>query len=286
MSRRDLVIEASNKALRVRQSEGISIWDSICIYDLVQKYEVDVRFVDIPSLEGMYHKSSRPVILVSSLRPPGRQAFTCAHEFGHHVYNHGSRIDELLEENHPRSNTEEFLADRFASFLLMPKSAVSKAFSIRGWGDLDNCSPLDIFTIAGWLGVGYETLISHMETSLHLINKGTAENLFKITPKQIKASILGYESSNNFIVVDAFWTGRAIDIQVGDLVLLPTGTISEGNRVQLLKDDQFGVLYCGSQPGIGRFEQASINWSCFVRVSRKGFTGLCEYRHWEEIEDD
>ena len=288
MTRRDIVLRASNKALEVRRLAKIGLWDAFCVYDLADLMGVEVRFVDIPSMEGMYFKGQEPTIFISSLRPQGRQVFTCAHELGHHVYQHGGRIDEIV--NHPlienRRDPEEYLADRFASFLLMPKSSVSRAFYSRGWKDIDNCSPVQIFTVAGWFGVGYETLIYHMELSLNILSKRPAEKLLRVTPKQLKTQIVGSEISENLIIVDTFWTARAIDIQVGDIVLLPNGTSLEGRCVSLLTNEEKGIFFYGLQPGIGRFENKDANWSIFIRVSRKGYVGRNIFRHLEEPDDE
>ena len=96
--------------------------------------------------------------IVSSLRPPGRQAFTCAHEFGHHVYGHGDQFDELVEDRRQarRYDSKEFEADCFASALLMPKTAVLKGLAARGW-NARNLSPERAYRLASWLGVGYLT---------------------------------------------------------------------------------------------------------------------------------
>jgi hypothetical protein len=77
--RKQLVIEESAKAIKMRQSLGIGILAPICPYDLAEQLGVEVRFVDITSMEGMYFKTSNPHILLSSHRPPGRQAFNCSH---------------------------------------------------------------------------------------------------------------------------------------------------------------------------------------------------------------
>jgi Zn-dependent peptidase ImmA (M78 family) len=137
--RRSLVMDAADAALRVRQSAGLGMWTPMCVYDVAEKLGIEVRFVDISSMEGMYCKIATPLILVSSLRPSGRQAFTCAHELGHHIYKHGTRIDELVDRPTAKSrfDPEEFLADCFAGLLLMPKSAVSRAFAICGWDLMD-----------------------------------------------------------------------------------------------------------------------------------------------------
>ena len=50
-------------------------------------------------------------IFISSLRPTGRQHFTCAHELGHHIFNHGMKIDELVSKKESSYNDDEFLVD-------------------------------------------------------------------------------------------------------------------------------------------------------------------------------
>ena len=86
--------------------------------------------------------------------------------------------------------------------------------------------------------------------------------------------------------IDAHWVGRAIDIQAGDFVLLPSGTLSEGKNVHPVRDDAQGVLYSGVTPGIGRFYHPSTKWAAFVRVSRQGYVGRSIFRHLEEPDND
>jgi Zn-dependent peptidase ImmA (M78 family) len=235
-------------------------------------------------MEGMYSKNPGPLILISSLRPRGRQAFTCAHEFAHHAFNHGSRVDELDSSN--KSNKpEEFLADCFAGFLLMPKLAIERAFHIRGW-NINSPTPLQLYTIAGFFGVGYSTLIDHMRFSLRLFASSFADSLIKTQPKQIRTKILSEDAKTNLVIADSHWNGRPIDIQVGDLILVPNETIHEGNCVRKVRKTQLGTLFEGLTPGIGRLYDAASNWAAFVRVSRQSYVGLSKYRHLEEVEDD
>src|SRR5260221_11353438 len=84
--RRSLVMDAADAALRVGQSAGLGVWTPMCIYDVAEELGLEVRFVDISSMEGMYCKTAIPLILVSSLRPSGRQTFTCAHEPSRPIY--------------------------------------------------------------------------------------------------------------------------------------------------------------------------------------------------------
>jgi hypothetical protein len=122
---------------------------------LAEQEGVEVRFSALPSAEGIY-SPGKPVIVVSSLRPAGRQAYTGAHELGHHIYGHGEQFDELVEDRGKsrKWDPKEYEANCFASALLMPKTAVLKGLSLRGW-NLKSISPEQAYRMASWLGVGY-----------------------------------------------------------------------------------------------------------------------------------
>ena len=285
--RRSLVMDAADAALRVRQSAGLGIWTPMCVYDVAEELGIEVRFVDISSMEGMYCKTATPLILVSSLRPSGRQAFTCAHELGHHIYKHGTRIDELVDRPTAKSrfDPEEFLADCFAGFLLMPKSAVSRAFATRGW-DIRSCTPLQLYTIAGAFGVGYTTLIQHLSSTLNLLPRSRADELVRISPRQIRSAHLGQETKEDLVLVDTHWYGRSIDIQVGDLVQLPADVVGEGECVSLSEQGKEVLLFRGAVPGVGSFHQPSTGWSAYVRVSRRDYVGRSIFRHLEDPDNE
>lgn len=282
--RTKLAMDAMSAALQLRQSQKIGIWSPLSPYDLAESLGVEVRFQDYSSMEGIYSKKNPgPLIIISSLRPTGRQAYTCGHELGHHVFKHGSRIDQLInsQPTHGYFNPEEFLADCFAGFLLMPKSAINKAFADRGWNP-SSCTAQQLYTIAGLFGVGYTTLIQHLSQTLKLMPDTLAKSLSKISPKQIRSIYLGQDFSEDLIIVDAHWSGRAIDIQVGDYIQLPINTFSEGDCVRFQEKNGQTVLFCGAIPGLGRFDQPDTGWSAFVRVSRRGYVGRNVYRYWED----
>jgi len=288
-NRKQLASQAAEVAMRERQLAGYKPWNPVCIYDFVaESCSIEVRFMNLPSMEGMYiRKNPEPLILISSLRPPGRQAYTCAHELGHHVFGHGVRIDEHLLETSSKNTfePEEFLADCFAGFMLMPRSAVSKAFAVRGWS-IDSCKPIQCYTVADWLGVGYTTLINHMNTTLKLISPFQAKELSKLSPKQIRSSYLGRDVAEELVIVDEHWIERSIDIQVGDFIFLPANVQNEGENIQLYQQGTEGTLYCGITPGIGRLYNPDTGWSSFVRVSRRDYTGRSIFRHLEESNDE
>jgi len=168
VSKKDLAKEGLLKALKVRSSLQITPEKAICIFDVTEKFGLDVRFVDFPSMEGLYLKDENQ-ILVCSERPSGRKAFTCGHELAHHVFGHSIKVDKFMEDWKAKDcfEPEEFLANCFSGFLLMPKLAVFNGFSSRKW-KIEGCNPIQFYAVSNWLGVGYATLINHMTYSLIL----------------------------------------------------------------------------------------------------------------------
>ena len=97
VTRKNLAREALDQALEVREEAEIAFNVPLCVYGLCDRLGVRVQFVGI-NMEGVYLRSRRPLMQISSLRPLGRRVFTCGHELGHHVFGHGSTLDELQEE--------------------------------------------------------------------------------------------------------------------------------------------------------------------------------------------
>jgi len=282
--RRALARQAMGAALRVRRSLGYGLDHAVSVYDLAERLGVEVRFLDLPSAEGLYSAAPSPTIIVSSLRPPGRRAFTCAHELGHHERSDGVEIDELVEQwDEPRFDPKEFVADCFAGALLMPKLAVSKAFAIRGWS-VEDCTPAQAFMVAGYFGVGYTTLVHHLRGALQVMADTRAQALLRVSPRKAQSLLLGWQTPQNVVVVDAHWTGRAVDVEVGDLIFVRGGAQSEGACLEPSRDVEPGRLFRAVRPGVGRLE-AITAWSAFVRVSRRDYVGRARFRHWEEAAD-
>jgi len=280
--------EAFKKALSLRTRLGYALSDAVPIYDLAEKAGVEVWFTETPSMEGMYFRDDfRQLILISSLRPAGRRAFSAAHELGHMVFGHGDRLDEVTER--PRGDLPldsiELAADIFAGALLMPKVAVERGFSARGW-NVSRSGPCEFYTLAGWLGVGYTTLVRHMQYSLGLISDSHAETLLKKQPLEIRAAFYGSRLEGNLYVVDGQWKGRPVDIEVGDIVVMPAESLHHGDCVELERRKDAHVFLRGVAPGTGELTMPAEEWSCFVRVSRRNFVGRNRYKHLEEIHDE
>lgn len=283
--RRDLALDALGRALKLRGEMGIKPQAPAPVFDVIDRLGIKLSFMPIPSLEGVYRGRPNPVILVSSERPPGRQAYTGAHELGHHVYGHGVAVGvasgDAGQEPSESVGPEEYLADRFAGFFLMPKTAVKQGFRARGW-EPKECTQRQVYTVAGWLGVGYSALVHHMRGSLRMLTYPQSARLLKATPNSIRAGILGREVRENLLVVGEKWTDRAVDVQVGDLILLPFGTRYEAKNLRVVEETERAVLLTATAPGIGRVHRPGSGWAAFVRVSRRNYVGLGPYRHWED----
>ena len=285
MNRKSIAREAYAKALQMRKRAGFGLDSAISVYDLAQRLGVEVRFFDIPSMEGMYYSASRPQIIISSLRPVGRRAFTCAHELGHHSFGDGTHVDEFAEQSkYPRFDPCEFAADCFAGALLMPKMAIERAFAVRGWA-ISECTPGQIFVISSYFGVGYTTLIYHLRNALLLLPHFRAEQFLKIPPRRAQTLALGWETSKTAWIVDGNWKGRPIDVEDGDLIFVRGQACLEGRSVEHLANRDGGRLISALRPGIARLEDSS-GWSAFIRVSRRGFVGRDIFRHQEDVSDE
>jgi Zn-dependent peptidase ImmA (M78 family) len=282
-SHRTLARQALLQALTTRKKVGLAPTAPLCPFDLAEKLKIEVRFVDIPSMEGMYVKRTPPLILVAADRPAGRQVFTCAHELGHHEFGHGTRADtlDLFSSPSRRSDPDEYLANTFAGFLLMPKTAVMRGFSSRGWTPA-KATPEQIYVVAGWLGVSYEALVTHLCYSLQALSDLQKETLLRTSPQRIRQSLTGQRLDTPLHIVDLVWSDRPADLRVGDFVLAPHNTNSPPSLLEVVADLPSGRLLRAKAPGIGSLETADGSWHVYVRVMKTKFAGRSIFRHLED----
>src|ERR1700680_1425415 len=216
-------IQALRAALECRVKYGIALDTPCDIYELISQNGLSLRFMEVTSLEGLYLVDGKAgEINVCAHRPSGLQKFIAAHEFGHHVFGHGAKIDRELDYKERFSSfpEDEKLAEMFARFLLMPLRAVHKGFKNIG-AVLDNLQPTDVFRVSCWLGVGYSTLLHQMRFSLHILQSGDFERLMKTKPQQIKASLepsQGRFGRDELWPMDSSWNGHRVHARVGDVL--------------------------------------------------------------------
>lgn len=279
--KRKIIIQAVSQASKVRRELSIKNIAPVSIYDAAEKRGAAVLFTDeVKGLEGVYQN---PHILLSALRPSGRQAFTCAHELGHHEYGHGMQLDEIKNADFRaiQSGKDELIADTFAAHFLMPKLAIQNAFSKRMW-DIKSPTPEQVYSISKYFGVSYDGLITHMAYGLKLMVSPLAESLRKITPKKIRSSFLGSDTTKDLIPVDCQWLDRPIDLEVGGFVLLPLGSVSTGSCISEIQTRSIGNLFQGTAPGECYVEVPHANWQIKIRVCRSQYVGWNCYRFEED----
>jgi hypothetical protein len=283
MTRVQLARVALRSALAVRRQAGISKDGPICVYDLSESLGVEVWFVGGASFAGMYPKGYNRLFIPAE-RPAGRKAFTCAHELAHWYFNHGTRIEEMDFDRLDHEVPEEILANIFASYLLMPRSAVSDAFQRRNLQPRDADS-VDIYMVACQLGVGYETLAKHLRWSLNAISLAHLNDLLAIPPKEIRRAVLGRTTPGHLVLAGPAWHTVAIDIEVGDLAILPHAIQTNGQSAKIVGDCLHGTVVEGVRTGLTQAMQTD-GWSAMIRVSRRQFMGRGAYRHLEDPDED
>jgi hypothetical protein len=282
----ELAKTALEKSLEVREEYGYDFRSPLCVYELCDRAGIKVQFVDDVSMEGVYVASGRPKIIISALRPLARRAFTCAHECAHYFFGHGSTIDELKEAcAEGKFQPEEFLADAFAGFLLMPAQGIKRAFATRGI-DLAAAAPHEVYTVASSFGVGYETLIGHLAYSLKYIRPDRGDVLRKSKLPEIRETLLGFAAKEHLVIADRHHASSTMDAEVGNLVLLPADASTDSDRIEFVADVPKGRLFRALRPGLARAAISSLNWGVIVRVSRFQYAGLARYRHLEETDSD
>lgn len=285
-ARTDLARIALEKSLEVREEHGYDFRSPLCVYELAERAGVRVRFVDDVSMEGVYAALAPPTVLLSSLRPLSRRAFTCAHELGHHFFGHGSTIDELRHEAQTSVfQPNEFLATAFAGFLLMPAQAIKRAFTLRGIAPA-SASPEQIYIVASSFGLGYETLIAHLAYSLRRITSRRATELRKAALPRIREQIVGFTCKEPLVIADRQYATNTLDAEVGTLVMLPPGATTDSDHIERITDTTNGRVFRALRPGLACACMPDESWSIVVRVSRFQYAGLARYRHLEETDSE
>lgn len=272
---------ALRMACNVRNDLNLEDDEPVSAFDACQELGVNVRFTDI-NMEGMYKKGPPAKIFISALRPLPRRMFNCAHELGHHLFEHGSTIDELADRKNLKSWQDpiEFLADSFASHFLMPAIGLKGAFNRRGWKP-QTATPVQLYVIACDFGVGYLTLITHLHFGSKEISLNRFNILAKMSPKRIRHSLLDEISEKPLIVAGTSSIAASVDIELKTQILLPNDTVYDATILRLVRPVRNALLLEPTQVGVTKV--AARGWSSKIRISRQAYVGLSKFRYLEEI---
>jgi hypothetical protein len=274
-----LNVQAIKMAGKIRVKLGLNMIEPINIFDACAELGLTVRFVNV-SMEGLYFAESQAIV-ISALRPLPRRVYTCAHELGHHVFKHGSKVDGLTKGNINNScyDSDEYLVDAFAGALLMPVAGVEAEFFRRGW-DAKKSTPVQFYVISSIFGTGYSTLITHCRAN-GLIDMGKANELDKQKPAKLLQELMGgVVHKSHFKIVDGKTDLKAIDLEVGSYLFLPMHVEIEGDHMKKISGTEYGNVYVANHPGITR--AVSSKAAFFIRIQNAEYVGLAENRHLED----
>ena len=282
MDRRALTKLGMQAAADLRDELDLDPFGPIDVYAAAAAMGVNVRFMGA-SMEGFYYKGPPSRILLSALRPLARRAFTCAHELGHHVFGHGSTIDELQEdERSDNSKPEEVLANAFAAFFLMPTVGLRGAFRRRGW-DPETATPLQVFTIACQFGVGYRTLLNHLGYTLREISAACRAELERSTPQRIRRQLFPDEY-DALLLIDPHNEAGTFDVEKGSAVLVPSSADVNGSALEHVRTVSGQELYRAAKRGVAQVTGAGVNSE--VRVMPARYQGVAAYRFLEDPDEE
>jgi hypothetical protein len=286
-SRVVLAREAMRSALQLRRSLSVAREEPINVYDVAEAIGVEVRFMDLPSLEGMFLRDPHVIVVLPSLkhRPRGRVTFSCAHEIGHFQLGHGTTVDKYVvdSEQHGPKSDNEFAADTFASSVLMPRPAVLRRFDVRHLA-VPEATPMQLFGVAGELDVGYGTLLNHIRYGLQLADDAWLKHRQRTTPKQIRFEILGDNCAGRLLLVDNKWPGVPIDLEIGDWIAIPKDSQSELSEL-FSQSQTRGPWKLVQSIRAGRTKIGLEGAKRAVRVARTGYIGNLKYRYLTDSEE-
>lgn len=285
-TRKRLTLQAASQAQIVRVKCRINRGAAIDPISVAETIGCEVRFMPLPSLEGLYSPTPGPVIVLGSERPAGRRAYTCAHEIGHNEFRHGTRIDEFINDNTPETDDpDEFLANMFAAFLLMPKSIIQKGLKERQIQPL-RIEPMQVFRMASYLNVGYGTLINHMTWTLNLLGRQQGKNLLRTQPKELKSQF-GGSPQCEVIIVDRLWQDRTVDLEIGDILVFHGNAIlDDTSRLSSVGTIDGQKTYRAVSKGYARAFDEHGDWAVNIRIASKHYEGLARFRFYPDPEEE
>lgn len=277
----DLARVATRKAVDLRLDLEIEPDEPVCSFDICEALGVATRFTDV-NMEGMYLAGSKPQILVSSKRPLRRRNFTCAHELGHHLFGHGTSLDELREQSlkDVPKHKDEWLADFFAAALVMSQVAVERRFALRGQ-DPAHASPELFHTVSSELGVTYEALVTHVYYSDNSMPDTKRRQL--IARRRELRQSLGMDIGNvSLAILDHSSEAPFLVAEVGQIVIAPKGTTFDTRFLQKVCDTRVWTVLTPKRRGVGKLLIPTQENETEVRIMPREFVGLARFRFLEE----
>jgi hypothetical protein len=177
------VAEDALADLGINEHERIDVFGAIASAGLKLMFrKLDCAALYLPARAG-----ARPGAIVNAGHPLALQRYSAGHEYGHHVFGHGERVDLSTE---PRGRglalpPEEKLAEAFAAWFLMPLEAVHNALRRLGLGSVTTA--LEAYALALRLGTSFRATCIHAPTLK--VATGTAREWAELELKRLKQQL-------------------------------------------------------------------------------------------------
>lgn len=168
--------QADDAALELRARYGLGVGPIPDVISFLEE-ELKLRVFERPlpsKISGAFafHSQVGGAMVLNSLHPRTRRAWTAAHECGHFLA-HRDEIDVVYEEEIERARDR--FADYFAGSFLMPAAGLRKRFDEAVF-EHQKFSPRSLIALSRAYRVSVEAMARRLEF-LELIPKGTYESL-------------------------------------------------------------------------------------------------------------
>jgi IrrE N-terminal-like domain/Chagasin family peptidase inhibitor I42 len=220
------------------------------VFELLRSSGLEVMFQPLHTTFGVYlprSQDSAAGVLLNSNLPRAVQRFTAAHELGHHILQHPATTDE--EQNIQSPNTAiERQAEVFSERLMMPELLIQGAMERIGCPD-GPTEQQHVYQLSLEVGTSYSATLLRL-LRLNLVNPRTAEEWFRKSPRDAKASLVDDSLVDDFrrdmILVHPNDARNELYARQGDIVV-----------VELDETPSTGFIWSVEMQGVGREIQNS-----------------------------
>ncbi|RCR66406.1 ImmA/IrrE family metallo-endopeptidase [Larkinella punicea] len=220
------------RASEFRQAHGLNDREPIRLKSLLQKLNVQTLFKPLSDqFCGMAIKSGQHrFMLVNTNQSLGRQHFTICHELYHLFIQADFTFQVCIPGQFDYKNPEEYKADWFAAYLLIPRDGVLSQINNLDELDQNQIKLSTILTIEQYFSCSRQALLRRLE-DMELIDRAYGESLKQDVKRS--ATLFGfttelYESGNEGQHIGDYGTKAK--------QLFDSEKISESHYYALLKD--------------------------------------------------
>jgi len=187
-------MDLSNKASMVRKDLGEDNSSPIDIFALVHALDkITILLYPLGSkISGACFKSEvSAVIAINSAMSLGRQRFTLAHEL-YHLHFDDRMSSSICTNNIGSGNEVEKAADRFASYLLMPQTALYESIQKIKDGTQKKLTIEDVVALEQHFGVSRKAILFRLQEENELLTSDVGEMQVDVIRT---AARLGFDTS-------------------------------------------------------------------------------------------